>query len=136
MRYDLELITQLCREVGLSARTEAGQRVDVDLGQGAILCFQNAEREEDCLIGFLRMPWHTHDDLMFADGRGNYVELDYLNLLTGLKEGRVLVCEREVAGRTVDRWLVHSEYNDEFKYLAEGERIIVRRPTIQTAETN
>jgi hypothetical protein len=30
----------------------------------------------------------------------------------------------------VDRWLVHSEYNDEFKYLEEDERIIVRRATI------
>jgi hypothetical protein len=136
MRYDLEVITQFCREIGLPARTEAGQRVEVNLGQDAILCFQNAEREEDCLIGFLGMPWHTHDNLMFGDARGNYVELDYLNLLTGLKEGRVLVCEREVEGRAVDRWLVHSEYNDEFKYLEEGERIIVRRATIQAAETN
>ena len=73
---------------------------------------------------------------MFADAHGNCVELDDLNLLTGLKESRVLVCEREVAGRMVDRQLVHSEYNDEFKYLGEGERIIVRRATIQTAETN
>lgn len=64
---------------------------------------------------------------MFVDARGNYVELDYLNLLTGLKEGRVLVCEREVKGQMVDRWLVHCEYNDEFKYLEKDERIIVRR---------
>ena len=103
--------------------------MEIDLGRGAVLCFQNEEREEDCRIGFLDMPWHTHDDLMFVDARGNYINLDYLNLLTGLKEGRVLVCEREVQGRTVDRWLVHSEYNDEFKYLGEGERIIVRRAT-------
>jgi len=48
----------------------------------------------------------------------------------------VLVCEREVAGRTVDRWLVHCEYNDEFKYLEEGERIVARRAVIQAAETN
>jgi hypothetical protein len=41
----------------------------------------------------------------------------------------VLVCEREIEGLTVDRWLVHSEYNDEFTYLEEGERIIVRRAT-------
>lgn len=135
MRYDLELISQLCREVGLPARTEAGQRVDVDLGQDAILCFQNAEREEDCLIGFPDVPWHTHDNLMFADARGNCIELDYLNLLTCLKEGRVLVCEREVEGRTVDRWLVHSEYNDEFRYLEQGERIILRRATIPSGET-
>ena len=127
MRYDLELIEQLCREIGLSARQSAEDRVEVDLGQGAILCFENAEREEDCLVGFLGTPWHFHDHLMRVDGRGAYVELDYLDLLIGLKEGRVLVCEREVEGRTVDRWLTHSDYNDELKHLEEGERIIIRR---------
>ncbi|MBA4033601.1 MAG: hypothetical protein C0480_03210 [Bradyrhizobium sp.] len=127
MPYDLDLVNQLCREIGLIARAETDRRVEVDLGRDAVLCFQNAEREEDCLIGFLGTPWHTHDNLMFADARGNYVELDYLNLLTGLKEGRVLVCEREVKGQIVDRWLVHREYSDEFKYLEEDERIIVRR---------
>jgi hypothetical protein len=127
MRYDLTLVSQLCRELGLSLRLETGDRVEIDLGGGAVLCFVNAERDEDCLIGFLESPWHDHGDLMFADGRGNYIELDYLNVLTSLKEGRLLVGERELQGQTVERWLVHSEYNDEFKYLEEGERIIVRR---------
>ena len=136
MRYDLDLVNQLCREIGLPARMDTNSRVEIDLGRGAVLCFENEEREEDCLIGFLGMAWHTHDDLTFVDARGNYINLDYLNLLTGLKEGRVLVCEREMQGRTLDRWPVHSEYNDEFKYLEEGERIIVRRATIQAAEAN
>ena len=95
----------------------------------AVLCFQNAEKDEDCLIGFKGTPWHTHDNLMLADAHGNYVELNYLDLVTGLKEGRVLVSEREVDGRLVDRWLIHSEFNDEFRYLEEGERIVVRRAT-------
>jgi hypothetical protein len=133
MRYDFALVHQLCREIGLIVRLNTDHRIEVDLGRGAVLCFQNAEREEDCLIGFLGMPWHVHDNLMFADARGNYIELDYLDLLTGLKEGRVLVCEREVKGRTVDIWPVHSQYNDELKYLEEGERIIVRRATVQLA---
>jgi hypothetical protein len=133
MRYDLTLVHQLCREIGLIVRLNTGHRIEVDLGRGAILCFQNTEREEDCLIGFLGMPWHTHDNLMFADARGNYIELNYLDLLIGLKEGRVLVCEREVEERTVDIWPVQSEYNDELKYLEEGERIIVRRATVQLA---
>lgn len=101
--------------------------MEIDLVRDAVLCFQNAEREEDCLTGFLDTPWHTHDNLMFVDARGNYVELDYLDLLMGLKEGRVLICERETHGQIVDRWLVHCEYNDQFKYLQEDERIIVRR---------
>jgi hypothetical protein len=127
MRYDLDLIDQLCREIGLTLRLHNDHRIEVDLGRNAILCFHNAQKEEDCAIGFLGMPWHFHDNLMFSNARGNYVELDYLDLLTGLKEGRVLVCEQEMNGRTVDVWLVHGEYNDLFKYLEEGERIIVRR---------
>ncbi len=132
MRYDLDLVTQLCREIGLPVHAATNRRVEVDLGRGAVLCFENLEREEDCLVGFLGMPWHAHDNLMFVDAQGNCTELDYLNLLTGLREGRVLVCEREVEGQTADRWLVHSEYNDEFGHLEQGERIIVRRATIQS----
>jgi len=82
------------------------------------------------------MAWHAHDGLTFVDARGHYLHLDYLGLLAGLKEGRVLVCELEVEGRTVDRWLTHSEYNDEFKYLQQGERIIVRRAVTRSAETS
>jgi hypothetical protein len=133
MRYDLEVVEELCREIGLSAHA-AGQRVEIDLGQGAILCFENAEREEDCLIGFLDTAWHTHGDLMFMDARRNAIELGYLDVLTGLKEGRVLICEREVEGRTEDRWLIHSECNDEFRYLQEGERIIIRRAAMSLSE--
>jgi len=130
MRYDLDLVNQLCREIGLMVRMETADRVEIDLGRNAVLCFQNAENEEDCLIGFLDMPWHTHDNLIFADARGHYIELDYLDLLTSLKDGRVLIGEREVEGRTEDLWLVHSDYNDEFKYLDEDERIIVRRASV------
>jgi hypothetical protein len=131
MRYDLALVDQLCREIGLIVRLATDRRIEVDLGRGTILCVQNAEREEDCLIGLLGMPWHVHDNLVFVGGRGYFIELDYLDLLTGLKEGRVLICEREVKGRAADIWLVHSEFNDELKYLAEGERIIVSRATVQ-----
>jgi hypothetical protein len=42
-----------------------------------------------------------------------------------------LICEREVEGRTVDLWLIHSEYNDECTYLPKGERIIIRRAAIR-----
>lgn len=49
MRYDLGQIIQLCLEIGLIARADTDRRVEVDLGRDAVLCFQNAEREEDCL---------------------------------------------------------------------------------------
>ena len=134
MRYDLDLIQQLCREVSLSARV-TDQRVEIDLGQDVVLCFQNAEVDKDCLIGLLHYSWHTHDDLTFVDARGNYVELDYLDLVAALAEGRVLVYERLVDGRVVDQRLIHRDYNDEFKYMEEGERIVVRRATTNAADS-
>ena len=143
MHYDLDLVGQLCREIGLPAHT-SDHRVEIDLGGGAVLAFQNTERDEDCLIGLLAtnatperivVGWHTHDDhLTFVDAHGCRIKLDYLDLLTCLKEGRVLVCEREVEGQTVERWLIHSEYNDEFTHLEKGERIIVRRVATRAAE--
>jgi hypothetical protein len=136
MHYDVKLIFQLCHEVGLCAHMETDRSVKVDVGEGTVLCFKNAESEDDCLIGFEGTPWHTHGDLMFADARGNYVELDYLELVVSLKEGRVLICERQVDGRIVDQWLIHHEYNDEFKDIQAGERITARRaiacPAVKT----
>ena len=126
MRYDVDFVQQLCREVGLSARV-VDERVKVDLGKSAVLCFQNAEREEDGLIGFLGTPWHVHDKLMFTDPRGHYIELDYADLVIALQEGRVLICELLKDGCVVNRWLIHRDFNDEFKYMEEGEQIVVRR---------
>jgi hypothetical protein len=127
MRYDPKLIEELCREIGLTARMASDHCVEIELGQGAVLCFQNADDERDCLIGLRGIPWHAHGNIGFA-AHGNHVELDYLDLVLGLKEGRVLLSVLRADGR-VDQWLIHSKYNDEFQYLGEGEQIVVRRAT-------
>lgn len=142
MRYDLDLVGQLCREIGLPTHT-SDHRVEIDLGGGTVLVFQNTERDEDCLIGLLAtnatperivVDWHTHwDHATFMDARGYKIKLNYLDLLTSLAEGRVLVCERHIEGQTVERWLVHGEYT-EFTHLEKGERIIVRRVATRAAE--
>jgi hypothetical protein len=126
MRYDLVLVSRLCSEIGLLARG-GDQCVEVDLGDGTVLEFLNTEREEDCLVGFPKFGWHFHDSLMFADARGNSLECDYLNLLTGLADGSVLICEQIRHGRILDRWLIHRDYNDEFEGLDKGDYIVVRR---------
>lgn len=138
MRYDLDLILELCGEVGLPARLTDG-RVEVDLCPGAVLHFQNAEDEKDCLIGFFDTPWHTHGDLTFSDSHGRHVvEIDYLDVIVALKDGRVLICERQRANGTVDRWLIHRDYNDELRWLEQGEQLVIRRaitpPLQDTAE--
>jgi hypothetical protein len=127
VRYDLDVVEDLCRESGLAVHRASDQRVEIDLGEGAVLCFQNSDNERDCLIGFLGMPWHVHDNLGFYGAHGHYIEIDYLDLLVGLKEGKILICEVCIDSRIIDRYLIHSLYNDEFKYLQEGEKIIVRR---------
>ncbi len=105
------------------------KRVEIDLGEGAVLCFQNFDNESDRLIGFLGMPWHVHDNLIFVSAQGKYIEIDYLDMLIGLKEGKVLICEVCIDSRIVDRYLIHILYNDESQYLQEGERVVVRRVT-------
>ena len=134
MRYDFTLINELCGELGLSSRIRSSDLLEIELGQGAVLCFQNAERDKDCLVGFEGTPWHTHDNFMFDDGHGNFVEMDYLDMLTGLKDGKVLVCERWRLGNVVDRWLVHCEYNDDLNYLEQSEEIRVRRSKVAISQ--
>lgn len=123
MRYDFPLIQDFCREWGLPSCVVSNELLEVDLGEGAFLCFQNSERDQDCLLAFKGTPWHVHDDLMFADGHGHCMEMNYLDMLSGLKEGKVVVAELWQAHKMMDRWLVHSEYNDELKYMEEGEEI-------------
>jgi hypothetical protein len=127
MRYDLETLNEFCREIGLNSRKTGSSSLEVSLGDKMVLCFQNAERDEDCLIGFADTPWHALGDLMFSDHHGHFVELDPLNILRGLCSGDVLICEQEVSGSVVDRWLVHKVFNDELQNLIPDERLIVRR---------
>jgi hypothetical protein len=130
MRYDFQLIQDFCRESGLRSSVVSNELLEIDLGEDAVLCFQNAASDEDCAFGFKGTPWHIHDDLMFADARGNFVEMNYLDVLSALKEGKVLVAERWQARRITDRWLVHCEYNDELKYMEQGEEIRIWRAPI------
>jgi len=130
MRYDLKLIHELCRELGLRSNFRSDDLLAIELAEDCLLVFQNAERDEDCLVAFDGTPWHTHDVFMFADGRGYYTEMDYLDVVSGLKDGRILICELWMDGRLIDRWLIHRDFNDEFKYMDEKEEVRVRRPMI------
>ena len=125
MRYDLQLIQELCAELQLRSTPVSAQEVDVDLGGGAVLCFINSEQDRDCLVGFEGTPWHAHNDFTFHDRQGYCIDLNYLDVLTGLKEGKVLVCELWRSGALTDRWLLHSELNDAFKYMNEGDEVRV-----------
>ena len=125
MSYDLDLIEQMCKELELSNSRKI-DRVEIALSHVAVLCFQNAENEDDCLCGFLDTPWHVHDDFIFCDAIGNSIELNYLDLISGIKDGLILVSERWLNGTINDRWLEHRDYNDlkiELKLMSKGEEL-------------
>jgi hypothetical protein len=130
MRYDLELIHQLCQEIGFSSVVESKELIKIQLSSAMVLCFQNSEKEEDCLVCFEGAPWHTHDDIIFSNAQGMFTELSYLDIISGLDDGQILVCERLLQTKVMDRWLIHRDYNDinnEFKYMAAGEELKVIR---------
>jgi hypothetical protein len=130
MWYDLDLVHQLCGEIGLRSSMSSPDELAIELADGVRLTFKNLEREEDCLVGFNGTPWHTHGDFSFYDGRGHYVEMEYRDVIAGLADGRVLICERSVSGVIANRWLIHRDYIDEFKYMEPGEQISVWRPRV------
>ena len=134
MRYDLDFLQAFCLEIGLAAQRPGGDVLDVDLGGGAILTFLNAECDADCLMGFSGTPWHTHGGMMFHDPRGNYIEVDVLGLLCGLKDGQVLICERAMNGRLVDRELIHGKFNVELSDMLAGEQLAIRRAETLSGE--
>ena len=130
MRYDLERAHRLCGQIGLRSGMSSADELTIELAEGVKLIFRNDERDDDCLVGFSGTPSHTHGDFTFVDGRGNYLEMGYLDVIAGLADGRILVCERSTSGALADRWLIHRDCNDEFKHMEPGEQLSVWRPAI------
>jgi len=136
MRYDLKTAHTRCSELGLTSAIQAGDRLEIAVAPGIALCLQNSETDQDCLLGFEGTPWHTHDDLMFSDSHGNFVEMSYLEMLACLADGRLLVCELWKNEAVNDRWLIHRDCNDEFKHMEPGEEIRVFRVAIPSAASH
>ena len=130
MHYDLTSIADLCAELGLSHTSIAGKSVAVALEPGATLRFENYQSEEDgsdeSVVGFEGTPSHSHGDMSFY-ARGQQVELNSLDLLSGAIDGTILICERWKDEKLADRWLVHKDFVNEFDYIESGEEIRVRR---------
>jgi hypothetical protein len=130
MHYDLTLIADLCTELGLAHTSIAGESVAVALEPGTTLRFENYISEEDgsdeSVVGFEGTPSHSHGDMSFY-ARGQQVELNSLDLLSGALDGTVLICEQWKDEKLADRWLVHKDFVDEFEYIEPGEEIRVRR---------
>jgi hypothetical protein len=126
MQFELQLVAQLCKELGLQFEIRSPVEIALHLGGAASLVFQNAEREDDCCRGFAGTPWHTHDKLICVDRHGSYAQLDYLEVIAGLADRTVLICELWRRGTLSDRWLVHKDHVDEFRRLERNDEIRIR----------
>jgi len=128
MPYDFDLIRELSRELGFACAQPSPNELAIALDAQATLAIVNADSEGDSLIGFESAGgWHYHGDLQCSDPRGNYIDLDYVGVLTGLADGTVLICEGWEAGALRERWLVHCDYMDGLRYLPVSEEIRIRR---------
>ena len=67
---------------------------------------------------------------MFSDARGYYKEMTYFDVIAGIPTGEILIAESWRNTQLEDRWLVHRDYIDEFRYLDEGDEIRIRRISI------
>jgi hypothetical protein len=130
MHYDLTLIAELCSEMGLLYTSIPGKAIAVTLEANATLRFENYANEkdgsDDCVVGFEGTPSHSHGDMSFY-ARGQSIDLNCLDIVSGIAEGTVLICERWNEEGLVDRWLVHKDFVDEFDCIEPGEEIRVRR---------
>lgn len=131
MSYDLELIADLCRELYLPVFPRSSNRVAVELGEGVVLVFVNGGSEDDSYVGFEDVGWHYHDDLTRVDRSGCEVELGYMDVLIGLAEGRVPLCEHWRQGELRERSLVLRDFVDEFHYLREDDEVRIRRARVR-----
>jgi hypothetical protein len=128
MRYDLDQIAQFAVEASIPIERVSENQLRLELGEGVTLLFLNAEHgEDDCEVGFGGTPWHSHGQLMFSNHQGEYIELDALDVVAGLADGDLLICESWAAGKMHDRWLIHATLNDEFRHLPLGEELRIRK---------
>ncbi len=126
MHYDLLLINELCMEMGLASTIRQAYELAIELDPGIVLLFENTDHESDCMMSFEGTVWHTHGDLCFADRCGSNINMDYLDVIIGIANGTILICELWVQGELADRWIVHRDYVDEFGYLQNGDELRMR----------
>ena len=127
MRYDLNLIHELCGDIGFASTIRSPEELVIELADGVALRFCNSDNEKDRRVQFEGTPWHMHGDFIFEDSHGYQTEMSYLNVVTGLAEGCILVCEKWKRGELVDRWLDHQDYLRPIRFMAEGDEVRIWR---------
>ncbi|MCP4410327.1 MAG: hypothetical protein GY807_21790 [Gammaproteobacteria bacterium] len=128
MQYDLELLTEICGEIGFPVLPSPENSLRIDLGSSVSLEFVNWPDKGDCLLGFPDTAWHTHGDLLRVTRDYHERSFHQLDVITGLASGKLLICEKWSNGTIEDRELVLPDFDvsEEFEFSQKIE-IRVRR---------
>lgn len=124
--FDLQLVAQLCEQLGIECSLVEPEKLQMRFVCGATIEFANLP-STDAMIGCPDTGWHVHEVLPCSDPQGYGINIDYLNVVSGIADGSVLVCELYTNGSLITRSLVHKKYVDEFQYLDSGDEVKIRR---------
>lgn len=124
--FDLELVAELCAELGIEYSFVEPARLEMRFACGASIQFVNLSAT-DALIGCPTTGWHVHKVLPCSDPQGYGIDIAYLDVVSGIADGTVLVCELYKNGKLFERSLIHKKYADEFQYLDNGDEVRIRR---------
>ena len=125
MQYDLPSIADLCEAFGFAIAHRDATSLSITVSTDVRLLFCNDDAD-DCLIGFVGTPWHAHGDIVLASRQAS-IELSAVDVVAGLADGQVLICEGWSAGQLQDRWLVHRDVFDGQRLLEPDAELRLRR---------
>jgi hypothetical protein len=138
MHYDLELLHEFCQELGFPSSISSNEKLEIKFSEHCVLVFWNYKSdgsEAECIMGFKIEGFdesfnsHIHGNIVFSNGI-NYVEMNPLDILAGLKDGTVLICEVWRKGELDDRTLMHHKIDSTFEKMDKDEEIRVFRVNI------
>src|SRR4051812_21729409 len=94
MPYDLTAIEDFCRSEGWRCERTSPEEVRVRVCEDIDLCIANTEAGTDTYLGFSDGTWHTHGIATIMTGPDTYLELSPVEILTGLRDGDLLIGSR------------------------------------------
>ncbi len=77
----------------------------------------------DWLIGFDKLAWHTHGDLLQASGYAGTPEEATRRFVGDILTSRCVIVLCRIDGRLHDVWITDDPDSDQTKYTAENETI-------------
>lgn len=131
MKYDFDFLEDYSKDYNVTIKREGNIFFEISLDQDVTIRFQNAENEKDSLIAFVNSEWHCHNDIIFSGKNGYYTSLNYIDFISEIIDGNILICSSYAARELKDVYPVHKDYFDEFDYMEFGEELRIKKLKIE-----